>query len=99
MAKRVRTDTRIGAHPVSVAYAAVRLARQVFARLDQACVLLIGAGDTIELAARHLADAKVQRLLVANRTLEHAQALADAPRRRRAAAGRTATATWPKPTS
>jgi glutamyl-tRNA reductase len=76
VAKRVRTDTRIGAHPVSVAYAAVRLARQVFARLDQASVLLVGAGDTIELAAKHLADAKVQRLLVANRTLEHAQALA-----------------------
>ena len=76
VAKRVRTDTRVGAHPVSVAFAAVRLARQVFAQLDQASVLLIGAGDTIELAARHLADAKVQRLLVANRTLEHAQALA-----------------------
>lgn len=76
VAKRVRTDTRIGAHPVSVAFAAVRLARQAFAELDRATVLLIGAGDTIELAARHLADAKVQRLLVANRTLEHAQALA-----------------------
>jgi glutamyl-tRNA reductase len=59
-----------------VAFAAVRLARQVFAQLDQANVLLIGAGDTIELAARHLADAKVKRLLVANRTLEHAQLLA-----------------------
>jgi glutamyl-tRNA reductase len=76
VAKRVRTDTRIGAHPVSVAFAAVRLARQVFAQLDQASVLLIGAGDTIELAARHLADANVKRLLVANRTLEHAQVLA-----------------------
>ena len=76
MAKRVRTDTRIGAHPVSVAYAAVRLARQVFSELDRATVLLVGAGDTIELAARHLGDAKVKRLLVANRTLEHAQALA-----------------------
>jgi glutamyl-tRNA reductase len=76
VAKRVRTDTRVGAHPVSVAFAAVRLARQVFAQLDQASVLLIGAGDTIELAARHLADAKVKRLLVANRTLEHAQTLA-----------------------
>lgn len=76
VAKRVRTDTRIGAHPVSVAFAAVRLARQAFTDLDHACVLLIGAGDTIELAARHLADARVQRLLVANRTLEHAQALA-----------------------
>ena len=76
VAKRVRTDTRIGAHPVSVAFAAVRLARQRFAELDQATVLLIGAGDTIELAARHLVDADVKRLLVANRTLEHAQALA-----------------------
>jgi glutamyl-tRNA reductase len=76
VAKRVRTDTRIGAHPVSVAFAAVRLARQVFAQLDQASVLLIGAGDTIELTARHLVDQRVDRLLVANRTLEHAQALA-----------------------
>lgn len=76
VAKRVRTDTRVGAHPVSVAFAAVRLARQMFARLEDATVLLVGAGDTIELAARHLVDAKVQRLLVANRTLEHAQALA-----------------------
>ena len=76
VAKRVRTDTRVGAHPVSVAFAAVRLARQVFAQLDEATVLLIGAGDTIELAARHLVDARVRRLLVANRTLEHAQSLA-----------------------
>ena len=76
VAKRVRTDTRIGAHPVSVAFAAVRLARRMFSELDRATVLLIGAGDTIELAARHLADANVKRLLVANRTLEHAQALA-----------------------
>jgi glutamyl-tRNA reductase len=76
VAKRVRTDTRVGAHPVSVAFAAVRLARQAFARLEEATVLLIGAGDTIELAARHLAEARPRRLLVANRTLEHAQALA-----------------------
>ncbi len=76
VAKRARTDTRIGAHPVSVAFAAVRLAQRVFSALDQATVLLIGAGDTVELAARHLVDHKVRRLLVANRTLEHAQALA-----------------------
>lgn len=76
VAKRARTDTRIGAHPVSVAFAAVRLAQSVFSALDQATVLLIGAGDTIELAARHLNDHKVKRLLVANRTLEHAQSLA-----------------------
>ncbi len=76
VAKRVRTDTQIGAHPVSVAFAAVKLAQQVFAELSRASVLLIGAGDTIELAGRHLADQKVRRLLVANRTLSHAQALA-----------------------
>ena len=76
VAKRTRSDTRIGAHPVSVAFAGVRLAQQVFTALDQATVLLIGAGETIELAARHLAGHKVKRLLVANRTLEHAQSLA-----------------------
>lgn len=76
VAKRVRTDTRIGAHTVSVAFTAVRLAEQAFADLKQACVLLIGAGDTIELAARHLADKQVRRLIVANRTLENAQELA-----------------------
>ena len=76
VAKRVRTDTRIGAHPVSVAFAAVRLARQVFTEIENATVLLIGAGDTIELAARHLVEQRARRLLVANRTLEHAHALA-----------------------
>jgi glutamyl-tRNA reductase len=76
MAKRIRTETQIGAHPVSVAYASVKLARQLFSQLDQASVLLIGAGETIELAAQHLSNAKVKRLTIANRTLEHAQALA-----------------------
>ena len=76
VAKRVRTDTRIGAHTVSVAFTAVRLAEQVFTDLRQACVLLIGAGDTVELAARHLVDKQVRRLIVANRTLENAQELA-----------------------
>ncbi|HET8555640.1 MAG TPA: glutamyl-tRNA reductase [Rhodanobacteraceae bacterium] len=76
VAKRVRTDTRIGAHTVSVAFTAVRLAEQVFADLNDACVLLIGAGDTIELVARHLTDKHVHRLIVANRSLENAQELA-----------------------
>lgn len=76
MAKRIRTETQIGANPVSVAYASVKLARQLFSQLDQASVLLIGAGETIELAAQHLANAKVKRLMIANRTLEHAQTLA-----------------------
>jgi glutamyl-tRNA reductase len=75
-AKRARTDTRIGANPVSVASAAVRLAQESFARLDESTVMLVGAGETIELAARHLGEARVRRLLVANRTLAHAQELA-----------------------
>ena len=75
-AKRIRTETRIGAHPVSVAYASVKLARQLFSQLDQSSVMLIGAGETIELAAQHLAQANVKRMVIANRTLEHAQTLA-----------------------
>jgi len=76
VAKRVRTDTRIGANTVSVAFTAVRLAERVFTDLKQACVLLIGAGDTIELVARHLTEKHVARLIVANRTPENAQELA-----------------------
>lgn len=76
VAKKVRTDTHIGAHPVSVAFTAVRLAERLFTDLSQANVLLIGAGETIELAARHLVESRVKRLIVANRTLENAQALA-----------------------
>ncbi len=76
VAKQVRTDTEIGANPVSVAYAAVSLARQIFADLDQACALLIGAGDTIELALRHLQAQGAGRIIVANRTAARAAALA-----------------------
>jgi glutamyl-tRNA reductase len=72
----VRSDTRIGASTVSVAFTAVRLAERVFADLADACVLLIGAGETIELAARHLTEARVRRLIVANRTFANAHALA-----------------------
>lgn len=76
VAKRVRSDTRIGSNPVSVAFTAVRLAERVFADLGDACVLLIGAGETIELVARHLTESKARRLIVANRTLDNAQVLA-----------------------
>jgi glutamyl-tRNA reductase len=75
VAKRVRTETQIGTGPVSVAFTAVRLAEQAFTELSEACVLLIGAGDTVELAIRHLVERNVQRLIVANRTIETAQAL------------------------
>ncbi|MBZ0088641.1 MAG: glutamyl-tRNA reductase [Thermomonas sp.] len=75
-AKHARTDTRIGAHPVSVASTAVHLAQRNFARMEDSTVLLVGAGETIELAARHVAEARTKRLLIANRTLAHAQELA-----------------------
>ncbi|HHW76922.1 MAG TPA: glutamyl-tRNA reductase [Xanthomonadaceae bacterium] len=76
VAKQVRTDTRIGASPVSVAFAAVGLAKQIFADLPKRTALLIGAGDTTELVARHLHENGIGRLVVANRTLERAHALA-----------------------
>ncbi len=75
-AKRARTDTRIGANPVSIASAAVRMAEETFARPADSTILLIGAGETIELTALHLVQAKAKRLLFANRTLAHAQELA-----------------------
>jgi glutamyl-tRNA reductase len=77
VAKRVRTDTAIGASAVSVAYAAVTLARQIFSHLSKKTALLIGAGDMIELCARHLKEQGVHRMIIANRTLERARALAD----------------------
>ncbi len=76
VAKRVRSDTAIGRHPVSIAFAAVRLAEQLFTDLAEATVLLIGAGEMIELAARHLTERRIPRLIVANRTLSHAQEIA-----------------------
>lgn len=75
-AKRVRTETAIGQNPVSVAYAAVSLAQRIFTSLAQVQVLLIGAGETIELVARHLHDQGVGGIIVANRTLARAAALA-----------------------
>ncbi|HBV39792.1 MAG TPA: glutamyl-tRNA reductase [Erwinia sp.] len=77
VAKRVRTETEIGASAVSVAFAACTLARQIFESLSTVNVLLVGAGETIELAARHLREHKVQKLIIANRTRERAQKLAD----------------------
>ena len=76
VAKRVRTETEIGANGVSVAFVAVSLARQIFADLGKTRVLLIGAGETIELAGRHLQTHQVQHMTVANRTLARAQELA-----------------------
>jgi glutamyl-tRNA reductase len=76
VAKKVRTDTEIGSSPVSVAYAAVNLADQFFSGFQQHTALLIGAGATIELVARHLNGKGIGRLFVANRDLGRAQDLA-----------------------
>lgn len=77
VAKQVRTDTAIGSSPVSVAFAAVSLAKQIFADLESQTALLIGAGETIELAARHLDQHGIGRMVVANRTVERAHQLAE----------------------
>ena len=76
VAKRARTETRVGAAPVSVAFAATRLAGQVYGDLAGVSALLVGAGDTIELVARHLVQTGLQRMTVANRTMANAEALA-----------------------
>ncbi len=76
VAKKVRTDTKIGTNPVSVAYAAVSLADQFFSGFSKHTALLIGAGVTIELVAKHLHRKSIGRLFVANRDLGRAQKLA-----------------------
>jgi glutamyl-tRNA reductase len=76
IAKRVRTDTAIGENPVSVAYAAVDLAGHIFTDLSKSNALLVGAGETIELVTRHLIEAGVSRIVIANRTLGRARELA-----------------------
>ncbi|MDZ7747747.1 MAG: glutamyl-tRNA reductase [Halofilum sp. (in: g-proteobacteria)] len=70
--KEVRTNTAIGANPVSVAFAAITLAKQIFGDLGGVSALLIGAGETIELAGRHLHAAGVRELVVANRDPQRA---------------------------
>ncbi len=76
VAKKVRTETAIGQTPVSVAYAAVRLAKQIHGDLKTKTALLIGAGDTIGLVAAHLKGQGIGRLIIANRTQARAEELA-----------------------
>jgi len=76
VAKKIRTDTEIGASPVSVASAAVNLAQQFFAGFKKHTALLVGAGVTIELVAKHLVSRDIGRLFVANRSVDRAQQLA-----------------------
>ncbi|MCL4136457.1 UNVERIFIED_CONTAM: hypothetical protein GTU68_014280 [Idotea baltica] len=76
VAKEVRSNTSIGSHAVSVAYAAVALSKQIFSSITEQTVLLIGAGETIELTCRHLYSQGVRNIIVANRTLSRAESLA-----------------------
>jgi glutamyl-tRNA reductase len=76
VAKLVRSETEVGAHPVSMAYAAVQMAKRIFSDLHEQTALLIGAGEMIQLIARHLHQQGVARIIVANRTLASAEKLA-----------------------
>ncbi|NGP54168.1 glutamyl-tRNA reductase [Thioalkalivibrio sp. XN8] len=76
VAKMIRTDTEIGSSAVSVAYAAVNLARQIFADFSPHTALLVGAGETIELVAQHLSGRGIGRIVIANRSIERARKLA-----------------------
>ncbi|MDF3054736.1 MAG: hemA [Gammaproteobacteria bacterium] len=75
--KQVRSNVAIGESPVSVAYAAVNIAKRIFADLSKTNVLLIGAGQTVELAGLHLFESGVKQLAIANRSLDKAQKLAE----------------------
>ncbi|WP_019615075.1 glutamyl-tRNA reductase [Psychromonas ossibalaenae] len=77
VAKRVRTETQIGANAISVAFAAVSLAKQIFSDLSQSRVLLIGAGETIELVGKYLVEHEVPNITIANRTLSRAMELVE----------------------
>ncbi|HMT93385.1 glutamyl-tRNA reductase [uncultured Thiothrix sp.] len=76
-AKKVRTQTSIGANPVSVAFAAVSLSKQIFSQLEKQTALLVGAGETIELVGRHLNANKIGHIIVANRNVERARKVAE----------------------
>ena len=75
--KRIRNRTRIGEHPVSVAYTTVMLAKQIFGDLKSKTVILVGAGEMVELCGRHLHDKGLSSLIIANRSVERATELAE----------------------
>ncbi|OUR61967.1 glutamyl-tRNA reductase [Colwellia sp. 39_35_sub15_T18] len=77
VAKQVRTETDIGTSAVSVAFASVNLAKHIFASLKKVRVLLVGAGETIELVAKHLYENNVGKITVANRTIARAEGMAN----------------------
>ena len=76
-AKKIRSQTGIGENPVSVAYAAIALSQRIFSDLSKVKVLLVGAGETIELVARHFTVKGIDAMYVASRTLKRAEPLAE----------------------
>ncbi len=74
--KQIRSETQIGANAVSLAYVVVQLAKRIFSQIKDCRVLLVGAGETISLVANYLHDCQVKRLIVANRTVARAEAIA-----------------------
>jgi glutamyl-tRNA reductase len=77
VAKRIRTETGIGSHAVSISYVAVELAKRIFDDLSTRSVMLIGAGEMAEIAAQHLIKAGINDLLIASRKIENAALLSD----------------------
>jgi glutamyl-tRNA reductase len=77
VAKRIRTETGIGDHAVSISYAAVELGRKIFGELEEKAVLLLGAGEMAELAVEHLVNNRARPIYVANRTFERGVELAE----------------------
>ncbi len=77
VAKRVRNETAIASNAVSVSFAAVELARKIFDSLDNKTVMLVGAGEMCELAAKHFVNNGVSKVLVTNRTFSRAEKLAE----------------------
>ncbi len=77
VAKRVRTETKIASSAVSVAFAAVELAKKILGDLSEKTVMLIGAGEMCELAAKHFINSGAKGVMVTNRTFERAERLAD----------------------
>jgi glutamyl-tRNA reductase len=77
VAKRIRTETRIGYNPVSISSMAVELSKKIFGDLDQKQILVIGAGEMCEIALRHFKKEGLNEILIANRTFQNAQRLAE----------------------
>ncbi len=74
-AKQIRQQSQIGAHPISMAYAAIQIAKRIFSHFSKCTVLLVGAGEMMQLILTHLRGQGITQLIVANRTLEKAEQL------------------------